>query len=150
MYMIADIHTKISEFAQAIGIDSQIIINFIQKWSNEDGYEAHLTKLKIDYVNKCVIGKKCIDTFQLELALKHSRAENLKGRLDDILNQYNLEIGNPLTYIILNKLNDHQEMYYRILQSMKESNRDIAKDSLDKLLNAYAFHMMKDMDEIDE
>lgn len=138
--MIEYMETQVVDFADAIGIESQVLITYINKWAREDDcHKIILSNLKIQYVNECVIGKQTLKEFEESI----SQTDRIATML---LNIYREETGNhdaldldPFTQTMIQKENEpFKQLYLDIVKCMKKSKVDTGMKLLDRVLRDYA------------
>lgn len=71
---------NVSEFANAIGIDCDVLTNIIDRWSCDDGIGLStriktLVQIKLMYVDRCIIKKYTIEKFVKYLQSKSTAYE---------------------------------------------------------------------------
>lgn len=144
--MITKVKSEISTFANAIGVDPMVMIDFIDKVltnANEDVYIAFLSKLKILYFDRCIISKESINLFVEELIEVGRFIGEVRQRIGEL--DFELMNKKPLFYMIVNKLTEQQKLYNQICILMRKSDVKKGIELLDNLLNKYAISQLTDL-----
>jgi len=103
--------TEINEFAIATGIEQEWLNNHLQIVPDEERL-AYLNKLKIQYVNDCIIGKSTIQEFQTH----HDEAGVIARRLQESIPHLDM----VLPFLIVNNRTEQIERYERIISMVSQ------------------------------
>ena len=138
--MNVSLQAKCSDFANAIGVEPHFLIGYIEKWAKHDDHDIILAKLKIQYVDDCVIRKNTSTEFLQSIRRIDELATRLQTVYREVCGDQEADNLDPLCQIMLSTdmKEPLYELYLDVIRSMKKSHVKIASKLLDCLLKNYA------------
>ena len=131
-----DIDNDIVQFANAVNIDTHYLLDYIKNiCKNKEEYIPLLNKIKISYVDYCIINKNTKESFIEHL----SELKEECDKYTEIMRLYGIESDNPLS--IITHSNEQLILYTNIVESIETSKRGNGIKALHKLLQKYSLSL---------